>query len=352
VSAGETTGPTQHAGQARVGVCPPVFGMYYDFRNPPRWHRPWDRFYGEIIEQVAWAEADLGLRSAWISEHHFVDDGYTPSPLTLAAAIAMRTNRIEIGTSIAILPLQHPVRLAEDSLTVDALSGGRFRLGVGVGYRPEEFAAFGVPMSRRWSRFEQSLQVLRAAFAGRPIDADGYPELHGLTVTPGPLAQGGPELWLGTFGPKGIDRAARYGDGLLGPIPALWPAYRDACERHGRTPRVAAGYHWIFGEDPERELHRVAPFVMHQVNEYGDRGAYGPGWVPVTTTDELLARTPYELVDADEIARQIAEAARTGFVEDVHYWTHFPGEPIEQSSERLEHFASHVVPKVSVLLSS
>jgi alkanesulfonate monooxygenase SsuD/methylene tetrahydromethanopterin reductase-like flavin-dependent oxidoreductase (luciferase family) len=340
------------AAPGRDGVALPSFGTYYDFRNPPRWHVPWDRFYAEIIEQVAWAETELGIRSAWISEHHFVDDGYTPSPLVLAGAIAMRTQHVEIGTSIAILPLQHPVRMAEDALTVDALSGGRFRLGVGVGYRPEEFAAFGVPMSARWSVMEQGLQILRAAFDGRPIDASRHPELAGVTVTPGPLEGGGPELWLGTFGPQGIDRAARYADGLLGPIPELWPVYADACARHGRTPRVAAGYHWIFGDDPERELHRVAPYVMHQVNEYGDRGAYGPGWSPVANTDELLARTPYELVDADEIARQIAVAARTGFVEDVHYWTRFPGEPIEWSNERLELFMRQVVPRVARHLAS
>ncbi len=336
-----------------TGAPLPAFGLYHDFRNPPRWALPWDRYYGEILDQLSWAETELGFTSTWISEHHFVDDGYTPSPLTLAAAIAVRTQRMEIGTSVVILPLAHPVRLAEDALTVDALSGGRFRLGVGVGYRPEEFAAFGVPLDGRWARTEQALHVLRAAFDGRPIEVDGYPELAGLTVTPGPLddVRGGPELWLGTFGPKGIDRAARYADGLLGPIPALWPAYAQACARHGRTPRVAVGYHWIFGDDPERELHRVAPYVMHQVNEYGDRGAYGPGWIPVETVDELLARTPYELVDVDEMTRQIVDAARTGFVEDIHCWTRFPGEPIAWANERLEHFARRVVPAVAAALA-
>lgn len=324
----------------------PTFGMYYDFRNPPQWARAWDRFYAEILEQITWAESALGFRSVWISEHHFVADGYTPSPLVLAAAIASRTHHVEIGTSIAILPLQHPVRLAEDSLTVDALSGGRFRLGVGVGYRPEEFAALGVAMSSRWASMERGLGVLRAAFDGRPIHVPGHPELDDLVVTPGPLDHGGPELWLGTFGPQGLERAARLGDGLLGPVPALWPTYVDACARHGRVPRIASGYHWIFGPDPERELHEVAPYVMHQVNEYGERGAYGPGWVPVSTADEILERTPYELVDADAVARQIVDAARTGAVEDVHYWTHFPGEPIEQSSARLEYFAREVMPRV------
>src|SRR5205085_8285153 len=161
----------------------PTFGLYYDFRNPPRWHQSWDRYYAEILDQIAWAETELGFGSVWISEHHFVDDGYTPSPIPLAAAIAARTQRVRIGTSIAILPLQNPIKLAEDALTVDALSCGRFRLGVGVGYRPEEFAAFGVPITERWTRMAEGLQILRAAFDGRPVEVHGrHHQLDGVTV--------------------------------------------------------------------------------------------------------------------------------------------------------------------------
>jgi alkanesulfonate monooxygenase SsuD/methylene tetrahydromethanopterin reductase-like flavin-dependent oxidoreductase (luciferase family) len=332
-------------------VAVPTFGLYLDFRNPPAWPRPWDRLYAETLEQVAWAERDLGFATVWISEHHLVDDGYTPSPLALAAAVAARTQRVEIGTSVAILPLQHPVRLAEDALTVDALSGGRFRLGVGAGYRRPEFEALGVPIGERFTRMEDGLRVLRAAFDGRPLDGGPrHPELDGLRVTPGPLEGGGPELWVGAFGPRGIERAARYADGMVEPIPALWPAYTEACARHGRHPRVAAGFHWILGDDPEAELHRCLPHLLLQINEYGAAGAFGPGFVPMADAADLLARSPYELVDADEAVRQIVAAARTGFVEDVHFWTRFPGEPIEWANARLEWFARAVVPKVAAAL--
>ncbi len=240
-------------GEASPTLRPPTYGLYCDFRNPPAWAVPWDRFYAETLDQIAWAETELGFGTVWISEHHFVADGYTPSPLTLAAAVAARTERIEIGTSIAILPLQHPVRLAEDALTVDALSGGRFRLGVGAGYRAQEFDAFDVAIADRFTRLEDGLRILRAAFDGRPLDGGPrHPELSGVTVTPGPLASGGPELWVGSFGPRGIELAARYADGMVQPIPSLWPLYVDACARLGRRPRVAAGYHWILGDDPEQ----------------------------------------------------------------------------------------------------
>jgi alkanesulfonate monooxygenase SsuD/methylene tetrahydromethanopterin reductase-like flavin-dependent oxidoreductase (luciferase family) len=332
-------------------VRPPTYGLYHDFRNPPAWHRPWDRFYAETLEQIAWAEAELGFRTTWISEHHGVDDGYTPSPLALAAAIATRTQRMEIGTSIAILPLQHPVRLAEDALTVDALSGGRFRLGVGAGYREPEFALFGVPMAERFSGMEHGLAILRAAFDGQPLDGGArHPELTGHTVTPGPLVGGGPELWVGAFGPQGIDRAARFADGMVEPIPALWPTYIDACARHGTIPRVAVGYHWIPGDDPEAELHRCLPHILYQLNEYGFAGAFGPGFTELTTAADVLTRSPYVLADADLVVREIVAAVQTGYVEDVHWWTRFPGEPIEWANARLEWFARTVAPRVEAAL--
>ena len=326
----------------------PRFGVYYDFRNPAFAGRSFSRLYDETLEQAAWAERELGFGSVWISEHHLAVDGYTPSPLALAAALAARTERMTLGTSIVILPLHHPVRLAEDALTVNALSGGRLKLGVGLGYRAVEFAGFGIPMRDRRSRLEEGIDILRAAFAGKTFSHRGRQfELGELTITPRPDPGEAPELWIGGFAPVAIRRGATLADGMLLPIPSLWPLYRSECERAGRAPRIAAGYHWILGEDPEAELAAAAPFLMHQVNEYGAHGAYGPPeqWRPITDPAELLTRSPCELKDADAAADVVVEAARAG-VEDVHWWTIFPGEPIERSNARLEFFARKVVPRV------
>src|SRR5579875_1893040 len=169
---GRSGGRSVTSGDANSGGLPTI-GLYYDFRNPARWRKPWAQLYREVIDQVARAERDLGVGSVWISEHHLAEDGYTPSPLTLAAALAVRTERVRIGTSITILPLQHPVRLAEDALTVHALSSGRLRLGVGLGYRAAEFAGLGVPFAERRARLEEGLDVLRAAFDGRTVEHRG-----------------------------------------------------------------------------------------------------------------------------------------------------------------------------------
>ncbi|MBI3801929.1 MAG: LLM class flavin-dependent oxidoreductase, partial [Deltaproteobacteria bacterium] len=109
------------------------FGLWYAFRNPPQWRRSYQDIYAEIIDQIVWAEG-IGYDDIWLTEHHFADDGHAPSPLPQAAAIAVKTKKIRIGTGVLLLPLYHPVRVAEDGATIDILSGGRFELGVGVGY--------------------------------------------------------------------------------------------------------------------------------------------------------------------------------------------------------------------------
>ena len=103
------------------------FGLWYDFRNPPAWKRPYDQLYSEIFDQIAWGEQN-GFEDIWLSEHHFIEDGYSPSLLPIASAIAARTKKIRIGTSVMLLPFHNPVRLAEDAATVDVISGGRFEL--------------------------------------------------------------------------------------------------------------------------------------------------------------------------------------------------------------------------------
>jgi alkanesulfonate monooxygenase SsuD/methylene tetrahydromethanopterin reductase-like flavin-dependent oxidoreductase (luciferase family) len=127
------------------------FGVMYDFRNPKQWRRPFTELYSAMLDQIAMLD-DLGYDNVWLTEHHFVDDGYNPAVLPTAAAIAARTRKIRIGTFVLLLPFHDPVRVAEDSTCVDILSNGRFDLGVGQGYRAEEFAAFKLPRPERSAR--------------------------------------------------------------------------------------------------------------------------------------------------------------------------------------------------------
>src|SRR5229473_342565 len=141
------------------------FGLWYDFRNPAQWRQPADRFYREILDQIAWGENN-GFDDVWLSEHHFIEDGYLPSMLPAAAAIAARTKRIRIPLGVLLMPFHNPVRLAEDIAVVDAISGGRFELGVGVGYKVEEFEGFAVPFNERGGRTNEALDIIRKLLDG------------------------------------------------------------------------------------------------------------------------------------------------------------------------------------------
>ena len=118
------------------------FGLWYDFRNPKPWQIDFEVFYQERLDQIVAAEG-MGFDSVWLTEHHFCDDGYTPSPLMIHAAIGARTKHMKLGTNLMLLPIADPVRIAEDAATLSLMTGGRFDLGVGIGYRQLEFGRHG-----------------------------------------------------------------------------------------------------------------------------------------------------------------------------------------------------------------
>jgi alkanesulfonate monooxygenase SsuD/methylene tetrahydromethanopterin reductase-like flavin-dependent oxidoreductase (luciferase family) len=121
--------------------------------------------YAEIIELFIWAET-LGFGAAYIFEHHFTDDDYISSPMVAATAIAARTKHMRVGPDIAILPLYDPVRVAEGGAVLDLISNGRFDFGVGLGYRPQEYAGYGLDISRKGARANEALQIIRSLWQG------------------------------------------------------------------------------------------------------------------------------------------------------------------------------------------
>src|SRR3954468_9174984 len=122
-------------------------GIYTDLRNPPPWRRDWAGHYARVLDRIVEAER-LGAGSVWLSEHHLFEDGYLPQPLTFAAAIAARTSRMRIGTAVLLAPLRPAGQIAEEAAIVDLVSEGRLELGLGSGYLPDEFAAYGADHGR------------------------------------------------------------------------------------------------------------------------------------------------------------------------------------------------------------
>src|SRR5712691_5603209 len=173
------------------------------------------RMVDEVIAEAQQAER-CGFDSFFLTEHHQEPSGYFPSPLPLAAAIAARTSRIPMGTGIAILPLYHPTRLAEDCAVIDLISKGRLILGVGQGYQEGDFAAYGLRVSDRVSLFEEGIEIIKRAWTEEKLSFAGKRyTLSNISVTPKPVQKPRPPIWIAAVGDEAMKRAGRVGDALL-----------------------------------------------------------------------------------------------------------------------------------------
>lgn len=326
------------------------FGLWYDFRNPEQWRQPFGRMYEQYLDQIANAEA-IGFDSVWLTEHHFCDDGYTPSPLVIAAAIGGRTKRMRIGTNLMILPLHNPVRIAEDAATLSLLTGGRFDLGVGIGYKESEFRAFDRDLKHRPSLMEEAVEIIRRAWSGERINFTGKRFTVGdHKISPQP--EHCPRILLGGMSEPAIDRAVRIADGFLSTGGIGLDMYLAALERQGKRPedgQIIAGHWAIIAEDPEAEAARVGPHLLYQANEYIKWGAFGPPETTPLFPDAAAAieNGLYELWDADMAVDRLKKLmADYPQIKDIHFWAQFPGESVESGQRRLDYIASKVLPRL------
>jgi alkanesulfonate monooxygenase SsuD/methylene tetrahydromethanopterin reductase-like flavin-dependent oxidoreductase (luciferase family) len=328
-------------------------GLLYDFRNPAAWRMPNDRLYAQTIEQIAYAE-QLGFDSVWISEHHFLDDGYCSSLLTVAAHVAARTSRVRIGTSVLLLPLHDPLRVAEDVNTVDLLSGGRVDLGIGLGYRAEEFAGFGVPRRQRSSRFEESLAILRRALAGEPFTHAGRHRRieQPIAVTPVGVQRPTVPIWCAGSSIPAAQRAAR--ERLHLTIRGgrdVYDAWAEGLRSQGEdvaSYQCVTRRSFMVSDDPERTWAEIGPHVRYQTEAYDAWGAAG---LNATTTAEDLdrrARQTWMIGSADEVEAMIrAYQQRLPFTQLIGFAVP-PGMEPQRLTPALERFAREVLPRLQV----
>jgi alkanesulfonate monooxygenase SsuD/methylene tetrahydromethanopterin reductase-like flavin-dependent oxidoreductase (luciferase family) len=231
------------------------FGVLYGFRNPPASGLSFPEMYALVLQQIELVD-QLGFDHVWITEHHFVDDGYMPSPLVMSGAIAARTSRLAIGQDVMLLPFTHPVRLAEDLVVLDNLSDGRMMLGAGMGYVPSEFAAMGIPRAERRRRMDETLEIVRRSFTDDRFDFEGtHFRLRDVRVRPRPVQAGGPPVWVAAMGEPGARRAARHDAHLLpqGDRRAVLDPWRAALAARGRAAseyRVGIARPFVVNDDP------------------------------------------------------------------------------------------------------
>lgn len=223
-------------------------GLHYSFQVAPG-----ERSHEVIrqgLEDIAWADRN-GFASVVFAEHHFLEDGWIPRPMQLAAAAAAVTRHVRVGTDIVVLALHHPVAVAEEAAVADNLSGGRFILGVGLGWMQREFAGFGVPFKQRAVIYERSIGIVRRLLRGETVsDDEGHYRFKEARVRPQPVNPNGVPLWMGAIQDVALARVARVGDAwVMPPGASLAELVRqkgiltDAREAAGLPP---------FGEQPLR----------------------------------------------------------------------------------------------------
>lgn len=292
-----------------------LFALRFDLRNPAFAGVPHADRYQAVIEMAEWADSRGGVYIG-LSEHHGSEDGYLPSPLVLASAIAARTRNVGIGVNALIAPFYDPIRLAEDVAVLDNISRGRFSLTVAGGYLPHEFGMYGVETRERPARVTEAVQTMKSAWTGKPF------EFRGTTVQvfPEPFTEGGPTITLGGTSEAAARRAARIADGFIPSEAACWEHYRDECRKLGKEdpgpcplPDVP-GAQVVLAEDPEAAWPELGPYFLHETNVYGSweetRAVGEPAYRRMADIDEVRASGQYRILTPDDYA---AEAAEAGF---------------------------------------
>lgn len=276
-----------------------AFVTRFDFRAPGASPRERAAMYATALDMAAYVE-ESGDLAVMVSEHHASDDGYLPSPLVAAAAIAARTSTIAISVSALLVNLHDPIRLAEDIAVLDHVSGGRVSYTLGLGYRPEEYALLGRSWSTRGRDMDTAIETLLSAWS------DGR-------VTPPPLSEPHPVLFVGGGSPAAARRAARFGLGFAPQVrdPELRALYEQGCRDAGREPGLVLmpprGPATVFcAEDPDAFWATYGSFLLVDARAYAawQAGARHHVADHSETVEALRAAGTYVVATPDEMVQR------------------------------------------------
>ncbi|MCY3624857.1 MAG: LLM class flavin-dependent oxidoreductase [Candidatus Dadabacteria bacterium] len=315
--------------------------------------------YRNSLDHVRLAET-VDFDSVWLSEHHFLEDGYCSSPLGMAAAMAAVTERVRIGTGALILTLHNPVRVAEDAATVDLISGGRFDLGVAIGYRKEEFEGFGVPMTQRPSRIEEGIEIIEKCWEEGSFSYEGKRfSFRDIDVTPKPVQRPIP-IYIGAFEEPAVRRAGRLGYPLLiGPgrtVPMIMDTlgwYNDEAEKAGRDPSGAE--HILLRETYVRETmeEATAGGTEYIINMYRFYLSLGVKIVirgkNITDPDdpffEYMAEDRFMIGTPGHCVEEVRKYAEKTGIQNIMCRMVFPQASAEVIAHSIELFGNQVIPE-------
>jgi probable F420-dependent oxidoreductase len=311
-------------------------------------------YYRDALEEVVRAE-DLGFDSVWMEEHHSVTNHYWPSPLPVLAGFATRTSRMRLGTDILVAPFYHPVRLAEDTAMLDVMSGGRFVLGIAIGYKPDEFALYGAELEKRGARFEEQLAIMNGLWTQESVSFTGaYYTVEG-RLEPKPVTRPHPPVWIGGWGDITLRRAATLADNWV-PGPTADLARLLAGKQRFIANRRAAGKtdavtEWpltrdVIIADTDREARELAE--KHIMISY--RKEYAGGWrhpfidASIATDLDALMKDRFLIGGPDQVIRALKPFVTEYGMTHLICRVFFPGMPHRHIMRELDLIAKEVRP--------
>ncbi|HVY56317.1 MAG TPA: LLM class flavin-dependent oxidoreductase [Xanthobacteraceae bacterium] len=324
-------------------------------------------FVADITAEAIYAD-QIGMHSAWIGEHHFNSLGVLSCPDLILSYIAARTQSIRLAPAVTVLPLHHPIRVAEQWATLDLLSNGRVDFAAGRGYDRREYLPFHVSFEDNQGIFEEGLEVVRALW-----DADGRISHHGkhysfddVRITPKPVQRPIP-TYVASFSKLSIELAARLGCGLVvapfaaamsfGGLRQVADLYHETCAKHGRRPgKLMCSYFTHFADTPEQEAAQRA----RQIRYYkecvipafpGDPRTAPPSYrYFVDIVDRLQKVKPEDLTEnavllgsSERITETLKKVEAAGFREVILYFN-VGLKPHTQVKEEMDRFMREVAP--------
>ncbi len=342
-------------------------GLYLNSQHPEA-DNPSDHL-ASLVEQVRTAER-LGFDSIWAGEHHLTDDFHFFPQLTLLSHLAAFSGSMALGTNLVLLPLHRPVDIAEQVALIDHACGGRFILTVGQGYRPEEFAAFGVPFDQRLPRMVEGIEVIRRLWSEEKVDykTDWF-SLEGATVRPGPAQPGGPPIWIGATTDRAIKRAGRIGDAFMATPNADNAEIRRQVEVFN-TARSEAGLpaaddagrmiEVYCHNDGDEARRRARPHLLTKYAAYaswGLTGSAGAAAESAANADdqdafEALAEDRFAIGTPTEVAEQLVSQHRDLGMTHLAMRVAWPGSNPADALECIGLLGAEVLPAVRAELAS
>lgn len=339
---------------------PPSYGS--DRRDP-------NQFLREVLDEGVLAE-ELGFASVWLPEHHFGLFGCLPTPALYLAHLAARTRRVKLAPGTIVLPINQPLRVAEEFLSLDLLSNGRAIFCAGRGYDHREFDGFGMSIAESRERFDEAFALVQRAFTEEQFTFEGqyYRVSEPVTVLPRPLQRPHPPMYVACWSLPTIEMAARGGyHGIFAPFAAVMlhggldkaaAAFRDLAAQAGHPrPRVMCSYFCAIVDDAaekRRAQERLMMYLRGAAPALFDRAKPPPPHMAymadvVATLDRLdpgdLGERSFICGSPDECVAALKRVEAAGIDEVVLYF-HFGALDHRQTTRMMERFAREVMPQV------